>query len=231
MFIDHAIPVDVKVDRNKTKRITAAEYERLNDEARRYVTGSGNTAAEHRIVHTTAGYISIVKEQNNSAYASWISDEFTVKAVVVDRDGNFFADIAAGERVLRFPFESLLPARIVPSFFAKGIAVSKVDRAHEALALHVVQPEGAEITYLAGLYRFEEHRGVQIPVFAVLTRESVAPVSIIHNRMPVILGRENLREWIRPDGDPGSVTSKALTNMVIEKAKDYPEPVQDFTHI
>lgn len=96
---------------------------------------------------------------------------------------------------------------------------------------YVVQPEGTEITYLAGLYRFEEHRGVQIPVFAVLTRESVAPVSIIHNRMPFILGRENLREWIRPDGDPGSVTSKALTNMVIEKAKDYPEPVQDFTHI
>ena len=91
----------------------------------------------------------------------------------------------------------------------------------------MVQPEGAEITYLAGLYRFAEHRGVQIPVFAILTREAVAPVSIIHNRMPVILGKEHLREWIRPDGDPDSIAAKALTNMVIEKAKDYPEPLYE----
>ena len=101
MFIDHAVPVDFKVDRNKTKRITADEYERLNDETRRYVTGSGNTAAEHRIVHTDAGYISVYKAENDKAFATWIADEFTVKAVVVDRDGNYFADIAAGERVLR----------------------------------------------------------------------------------------------------------------------------------
>ena len=87
---------------------------------------------------------------------------------------------------------------------------------------------GAGITYLAGLYRFEEHRGIQIPVFAVLTRESVAPVSIIHNRMPVILGKEHLREWIRPDGDPDSIAAKALTKMIVEKAKDYPEPVPAF---
>ena len=120
MFIDYAVPVDFKVDRNKTKRITADEYERLNDETRRYVTGSGNTAAEHRIVHTDAGYISVYKAENDKAFATWIADEFTVKAVVVDRDGNYFADIAAGERVLRFPFESLLPARIVPSFFANS---------------------------------------------------------------------------------------------------------------
>ena len=31
---------------------------------------------------------------------------------------------------------------------------------------YAIQPEGAEITYLAGLYRFEEHRGIQIPMFA-----------------------------------------------------------------
>jgi len=93
---------------------------------------------------------------------------------------------------------------------------------------YAIQPEGSEITYLAGLYRFEEHRGIQIPVFAVLTRESVAPVSIIHNRMPVILGKENLKEWVRPDGDPRSIAERALTNLIMEKAKDYPEPVPAF---
>ena len=93
---------------------------------------------------------------------------------------------------------------------------------------YAIQPEGAEITYLAGLYRFEEHRGVQIPMFAVITRESVEPVSSIHDRMPLILGKENLREWIRPDGDPGRIAKNALTNMVMEKAIDYPEPKPEF---
>ncbi len=96
---------------------------------------------------------------------------------------------------------------------------------------YAIQPEGSEITYLAGLYRFEDHRGIQIPVFAVLTRESVAPVSTIHNRMPVILGKEHLREWIRPDGDPDSIAAKALTKIVVEKAKDYPEPIPAFMQI
>ena len=96
---------------------------------------------------------------------------------------------------------------------------------------YAIQPKGAEITYLAGLYRFEEHRGVHIPVFAVLTREAAAPVSIIHNRMPVILGKEHLREWIRPDGDPGSIATKTLTKMVVEKAKDYPEPKPEYMQL
>ena len=93
---------------------------------------------------------------------------------------------------------------------------------------YAIQPEGTEITYLAGLYRFEEHRGIQIPMFAVITRKSVEPVSSIHDRMPLILGKDSLREWMRPDGDPSRIAKKALTNMVMEKAVDYPEPKQEF---
>ena len=88
----------------------------------------------------------------------------------------------------------------------------------------MIQPEGTQITYLAGLYRYEEHCGMQVPVFTVLTRDAVDPVRTIHDRMPVMLGKENLKEWIRPDGDPRSIAERALTNMVMEKAKDYPEP-------
>ena len=96
---------------------------------------------------------------------------------------------------------------------------------------YAIQPEGAEITYLAGLYRFEEHRGVQIPMFAVITRESVEPVSSIHDRMPLILGKDSLREWVRPDGDPSKIAKKALTKMIMEKATDYPEPKPAFMQI
>ena len=96
---------------------------------------------------------------------------------------------------------------------------------------YVIQPQGANITYLAGLYRYEEHCGMQVPVFSVLTRESVAPVRTIHDRMPLILGKENLKEWVRPDGDPRSIAERALTNVVMEKAKDYPEPIPAFMQI
>lgn len=94
-----------------------------------------------------------------------------------------------------------------------------------------IQPEGYEITYLAGLYRFENHNGVQIPKFAVLTKEAVAPVSDIHDRMPLILGKESLGEWIRPNSDPGRIAKKALTRMIMEKAKDYPEPKNPYMWI
>ena len=125
---------------------------------------------------------------------------------------------------------------IIPAswYYEWGIPPSEVGfrKANEQHSIkkekYAIQPEGAEITYLAGLYRFEEHRGLQVPMFAVLTREAVAPIRTIHDRMPLILGKENLKEWIRPDGDPHSIAERALTNLIMEKAKDYPEPKPAF---
>ena len=59
-------------------------------------------------------------------------------------------------------------------------------------------------------------------MFAVITRESVEPVSSIHNRMPLILGIDS------PDGNSERIAKKALTNLTMEKAIDYPEPKPDF---
>ncbi len=118
---------------------------------------------------------------------------------------------------------------VIPAswYYEWGVLPTKVDfyNAHEQRTIKkdrfAIQSEGSEITYLAGLYRFEEHRGVQVPMFVVLTRESVAPVSDIHDRMPLILGKENLRDLISPNGDPNSIVNKALTKLVMEKANDY----------
>ena len=96
---------------------------------------------------------------------------------------------------------------------------------------YAIQPQGENITYLAGLYRYEEHCGMQVPVFSVLTREAADPIRTIHDRMPLILSKENLKEWIRPDGNPHNIAERALTNMVMEKAKDYPETVPAFMQI
>ena len=123
---------------------------------------------------------------------------------------------------------------IIPAswYFELGIPPSEVgfhnDNEQHSIKKekYAIQPEGTEITYLAGLYRFEEHRGVQVPMFAVLTRESVAPVRAIHERMPLILGKEDLKDWIRPGSDPASISKRALTNMIVEKAGNYPDPIE-----
>ena len=40
--------------------------------------------------------------------------------------------------------------------------------------------------------------------------------------MPVILDKNSLQDWIRPDGEPSAIVEKALTKMVFEKAVEYP---------
>ncbi len=68
-------------------------------------------------------------------------------------------------------------------------------------------------------------------MFTVLTREAVVPVSNIHDRMPLILGKDSLSEWIRPNGDPNRIAKTALTKMIMEKAADYPESKPEFMRI
>lgn len=81
-----------------------------------------------------------------------------------------------------------------------------------------IQPKGSNSTYLAGLLRFEEHGGLQVPVFSVLTMTPSESVSKLHDRMPLILGKETVESWIRPDGNLREMSKMALTEMVVEKA-------------
>ncbi|WP_295084591.1 SOS response-associated peptidase family protein [Ruminococcus sp.] len=81
-----------------------------------------------------------------------------------------------------------------------------------------IQSEGSNRTHLAGLYRYEEHGGMQVPMFSILTREAAGSVRDIHDRMPLILDKEDVKNWIRPNGEPSAIVEKALTNMVFEKA-------------
>ena len=82
---------------------------------------------------------------------------------------------------------------------------------------YMIQPTGAMLTYLAGLYDIEEKNGIKYPVFTVLTREPGEEISFIHNRMPVILGKEKVTSWLDPGTDPKDVVKTALTDMYYEK--------------
>ena len=74
---------------------------------------------------------------------------------------------------------------------------------------YAIQPAGDNITWLCGLYRIEEG----YPVFTVLTREPSEKLSMIHDRMPLILP-----DWIKPETKPEELLKYSLTDMMVEKA-------------
>ena len=73
----------------------------------------------------------------------------------------------------------------------------------------------SEMTWLCGLYRFEEN----MPVFVILTREPGKDIAFIHDRMPVILGKESIKPWMDPQSNPAEIVKTALTDMYYEKAQ------------
>ena len=48
--------------------------------------------------------------------------------------------------------------------------------------------------YMAGLYRYE--KGSNLPSMVILTRDAVPEISFIHDRMPVILTKEQQLNWL-----------------------------------
>jgi putative SOS response-associated peptidase YedK len=67
-----------------------------------------------------------------------------------------------------------------------------------------------------GLYRIEE----SYPVFVILTKEPTAELSKIHDRMPLMLPKDRIDEWISPRSNPEEIVPFALSDMVMEKAED-----------
>ena len=57
-----------------------------------------------------------------------------------------------------------------------------------------IAPSDAEGFFLAGIYRIQQGR----PEFSVLTKEPVESIAFIHNRMPVILPKDVMSDWLNP---------------------------------
>ncbi len=77
---------------------------------------------------------------------------------------------------------------------------------------YVIQPTGSTVTWLGGLYRIEDG----YPVFVVLTKEPTKELAKIHNRMPLILPKDKIDEWINPKSNPNNIIKYALSEMVLE---------------
>ena len=74
---------------------------------------------------------------------------------------------------------------------------------------HAIATQGSEMIYLAGIYRREGNQAA----CSILTREAAECVAHIHHRMPVILPKEAIPDWLNPRVDAVEVLRAAQTNM------------------
>lgn len=66
-----------------------------------------------------------------------------------------------------------------------------------------------KLIFLGGIYRRES----DMPVFSVLTREPTALLGRIHNRMPVIIPEESIRDWLSEKGEYGGIIHNSFTDL------------------
>ena len=81
---------------------------------------------------------------------------------------------------------------------------------------YAIQPTGSSTTWLCGLYRIEEG----YPVFVILTKEPTEELAKIHDRMPLMLPKEKINEWISPSSNPEALLQYAISEVIAEKTED-----------
>ena len=84
------------------------------------------------------------------------------------------------------------------------------DHRRKPMDKYRLQPEGAPWFFLAGLYRFGEDGQ---PEFTVLTRPATESLAALHDRMPVVFGRQDAQRWLSVSTDPDEMMPEALTEI------------------
>lgn len=79
---------------------------------------------------------------------------------------------------------------------------------------YAIKTQGSDMIYMAGIYRpvFAGGRFVKHECF-ILTREPADDIRFIHDRMPVILPREAMKDWLNPMYGAKDVLRAASINM------------------
>ena len=79
---------------------------------------------------------------------------------------------------------------------------------------YLLQPRGAAVTWLCGLYRLESG----LPHFVILTRPPSEPIGFIHDRMPLIIAEKDIDDWINPTMKAEEIAYRALTDIYFQRA-------------
>ena len=80
---------------------------------------------------------------------------------------------------------------------------------------YAVKTKQEEITWLCGLYRMEDN----IPHYVILTREPSEDVRFLHDRMPLILPQNRIREWLDPSADADRLKEYAVKQLQAQPAE------------
>lgn len=107
---------------------------------------------------------------------------------------NARAETVAEKRTFKKAFET--QRCLVP---ANGYFEWKRENGKQPYYFHV---KGEDIFSFAGIWTVWERDGKKIPGFAILTTEAGKVMAPIHNREPVILDREEEKQWLNPDLEP-----------------------------
>lgn len=78
---------------------------------------------------------------------------------------------------------------------------------------YAIRPKDPGITWLCGLYRIENG----LPAFVILTRSPSQDVAMIHDRMPLILPGQAVRDWVNPAVRPEDLLPYAVTALQAEQ--------------
>ena len=89
------------------------------------------------------------------------------------------------------------------------------ERTGRARTKYAIRPADGQLFYMAGIYRIESG----MPVFSILTREPAESIAFIHDRMPVILPRDLVRDWTNPNCRAGEILCHAVLDLSHEKAQ------------
>ena len=92
------------------------------------------------------------------------------------------------------------------------------ERRGAARTKYAIRPAHADTMYLAGIYHLENHDGVIVPAFTILTRDAAPCIAFIHPRMPVLLPPDATADWLNPGYNAEEVIAAALTEMEYQSA-------------
>lgn len=74
---------------------------------------------------------------------------------------------------------------------------------------YAIRPSNIELMYMAGIYRIESGK----PVFSILTREPADSIAFIHDRMPVIMPKDVMYDWLNPKFKAEEILSASITTL------------------
>ena len=72
---------------------------------------------------------------------------------------------------------------------------------------YALQPSASDGVYLCGLYRMNGG----VPEFVILTRDAEESIAFIHDRMPVMIPKTRIDDWINPEIAAEEVLEDLLT--------------------